>query len=476
MNTSSFQGKPLSLGAGIVFAAMTTAAFHAAYAGGALAWLMIIYLAGLCQLARLGSVRLAFYLGLAVGFACVAPQVQFFWVVFGPAGIVLWFVVALWIGAFAGLACAARKRFGPLWSAALMPFLWTGLEYFRSELYYLRFSWLNPSYAFAGHIPVPWINLLGMYGFGFLLAGIAAATLLPRRKVSLVYVGAVMLLAAIPPLARIGAPSSPTVGTLRVAGVQMEFPKESDVLANLDRLVKAHPDVDLILLSEYTFDGPIPEEARDWCRKNRKYLAAGGKEPTPDKYFRNTVFVIDPQGEVAFKQAKSVPIQFFQDGHPALSQQLWESPWGRLGFCICYDFSYRRVVDQLVRLGAQAMIVPTMDVESWGKRQHDLHAMVAPIRAAEYGLPVFRVASSGISQITDARGGVIASAAYPGQNDLIYGTLELPAKGTLPLDTLLAPLATAIAGAVLLLCALPNRLWRRWTGERETNEGPSEAG
>ena len=39
-----------------------------------------------------------------------------------------------------------------------------------------------------------------------------------------------------------------------------------------------------------------------------------------------------------------------------------------------------------------------MDVADWGRHQHELHARVAPVRAAEYGIPIFRLASSGISQ------------------------------------------------------------------------------
>ena len=35
-------------------------------------------------------------------------------------------------------------------AALLIPMLWTGLEYFRSGLYYLRFSWFNAGYAFSG--------------------------------------------------------------------------------------------------------------------------------------------------------------------------------------------------------------------------------------------------------------------------------------------------------------------------------------
>src|SRR5205085_578061 len=122
-----------------------------------------------------------------------------------------------------------------------------------------------------------------------------------------------------------------------------------------------------------------------------------------------------------FRQGKSVPVQFFKDGLPAKSQRVWESPWGRIGICICYDLSYTRVTDGLIRLGAQAIIVPTMDVVAWGRHQHELHARVAPIRAAEYGVPIFRVGSSGISQLIDASGRTMATAGFPGAGAMLGG-------------------------------------------------------
>ena len=80
--------------------------------------------------------------------------------------------------------------------------------------------------------------------------------------------------------------------------------------------------------------------------------------------FYDTAFVVGTNGEVVFKQVKSVPIQFFKDGLPAKEQTVWNSPWGKIGFCVCYDLSYTRVTDELVRQGAQLLIVPTMDVEN----------------------------------------------------------------------------------------------------------------
>jgi apolipoprotein N-acyltransferase len=160
--------------------------------------------------------------------------------------------------------------------------------------------------------------------------------------------------------------------------------------------------------------------------------------------FYNTVFVIGPDGNVIFKQAKKMPIQFFQDGLPAPDQKLWESPWGKIGICICYDLSYTRVTDELIRQGAQVLIVPTMDVEDWGAAQHILHGRVAPTRASEYGVPIFRLASSGISQSIDGRGTVRSTAPFPGQGAFLRDTVVLSNAGTRPLDRLLAPVSAAM--------------------------------
>jgi apolipoprotein N-acyltransferase len=138
---------------------------------------------------------------------------------------------------------------------------------------------------------------------------------------------------------------------------------------------------------------------------------------------------------------------------PAPEQRLWNSPWGKIGICVCYDLSYTRVTDRLVRLGAQAMIVPTMDVADWGENQHKMHARVARLRAAEYGIPIFRLASSGISQWVDPSGSEIATAPWNGDGAILSAVFELGRAGRLPLDRWLAPICTGVTVLLILLFA-----------------------
>jgi apolipoprotein N-acyltransferase len=404
-------------------------------------------------LAQADRWRKAFYSGLTVGLLIALVRLQFFWRLFSGGAVGLWLVYAFWIGLFVALARLCLVRFGTKWAWLLIPFVWTGLEYFRSELYYLRFSWLNAGYAFIGAPWQPVLKLTGVYGAGFLLMSIAAGAACRWQKSRIQSLGLLVLGAVGICLGGLlcgQESSSRSLAQLRVAGVQMEFPTEREVLLRLNDLIHSYPQTELVVLSEYTFGEPVPQAVRDWCRKNRRYLVVGGKDPAPGGNFYDTAFVIGPGGDIVFRQVKAVPIQFFKDGLPAAEQRLWDSPCGKIGICVCYDLSYTRVADRLVKLGAQALIVPTMDMADWGSSQHELHARIAPARATEYGLPIFRVASSGISQLVDRAGHVMATAPCPGDGATLVGTLEMRGVGIRPLDRWLAPFAVGLTVVVIV--------------------------
>ncbi len=426
--------------------------FHVAFSTPA-GFFIIGFVACVMQLARLPTARQAFYAGVVTGFLCYGPQLSFFWTIFGTMALTLWAVLAFWLGVFVALLQAALRRLGAAW---LAPFLWMGIEYFRGEAYYLRFTWLSAGYAFAGSTGGQLLHSLGLYGTGLAIA-MAGAVFLARRAI-VPALGVIVVVAAL--LGR--PPPEKPERTLRVAGVQMEFPLEAEVLARLDALTATHPEAELLVLSEYTLKGPVPEKLKEWCRAHRKHLIVGGADPAKGGDYYNTAFVVSPEGAVVFKQAKSMPIQFFRDGLPAPSQQVWDSPWGRLGLCICYDLSYRRVTDALIRQGAQALIVPTMDEVGWGACEHELHRRIAPTRAAEYGVPIFRLASSGISQAVDAGGRERASAPFPGRGEMISAELAIGRAGRRPLDWWLGPVAAGLTGLVLVWLAAAS--WRTRRG------------
>ena len=437
----------------LILIAAATACFHVAYWPtnfGLLHLAIVGYVICLVQLSRMATTRQAYYAGLITGALCVAPQLICFWKIFSAGAIALWYVLGFWIGVFTATTSAALRRFGPVKTAILIPFLWMGLEYFRSELYYLKFSWMNVGYTLSGDYFG--LHFFGMYGMGFLAALIGALFLILRWYRAAAITLCALIITLLPPPPTIGGGKPNYV---RIAGVQMEFPPEADTPRALDALLAEHPNADILVLSEYTLDGPVPNSLKAWCREHQRYLVIGGKDPAPNNNFYDTAFVVGTNGEIVFRQGKSVPIQFFKDGLPAPKQELWNSPWGKIGFCVCYDLSYTRVIDRLVKMGAQMVIVPTMDVVDWGERQHELHALVAPVRATEYGIPIFRLASSGISQAVDSHGVTTATAPFAGEGKHIFATLHPTSHSSLPLDRYLAPVSVAIAGIVLVILCMP---------------------
>jgi apolipoprotein N-acyltransferase len=460
MNIQKPSAEPLGWKKSFLWLAVAVVFFHAAYTSihfPAAGLLIFGYAYGLVKLTEQPTVRRAFYFGLATGFLCYAPQLFFFWNIFGPGAIVLWLVLAFWVGLFTAIVCGCFRRWGKVKTAWLIPIVWTGIEYFRSELYYLKFSWLNVGYALPAQTSGFGVVHLGMFGAGFVI--FLAAVLFPYRFVLRMTVLEWFLVAAI--VAIILAVQFPAVtrafySRVNLVGVQMEFPPEAILPKILDQALAKNTNAPIFVLCEYTLEGPVPEPLRNWCREHSRFLVVGGKDPVGTNNYYNTAFVVGTNGDIVFKQVKSVPIQFFRDGLPAPEQKLWNSPWGKIGFCVCYDLSYTRVTDELVRQGVQLIIVPTMDVMEWGRHQHELHSRIAPVRAAEYGIPIFRVDSSGISQAVTGGGQVIAQTQIPGNGEIFSAQLRLPMHGSLPLDRYLAPVCTGTTGlvtAVLLLLA-----------------------
>ena len=462
MNIQKPSAKPIGWGKSFLWLAVAIACFHAAYGSirhPAAGLLIFGYALGLVRLADQPTVRRAFYFGLATGFLCYAPQLFFLWNIFGPAAIVLWLVLAFWIGLFAAIVCGAIRRWGKVKAAWLIPIVWTGIEYFRSELYYLKFSWLNIDYALQ-------FPIFGMYGAGFFVFVIVIVyfciRLIKVSFIELLLVTAALAVFFTLMLTLLAETKSRRHLTtpLSIVGVQIEFPPAHIIPKILDQALTKNPDAQIFVLSEYTLDGPVPDLLKNWCREHSRFLVVGGEELLGTTNYYDTAFVVGTNGEIVFEQIKCVPIQFFKDGLPAPEQKVWNSPWGKIGICVCYDLSYTRVTDELVRQGAQLLIVPTMDVEAWGRHQHELHARVAPVRAAEYGIPIFRLASSGISQAVAGTGQVVSAAPFPGNVEILSATLRLPVRGSLPLDRYLAPACvgiTAIVTVVLLFLAWNDR-------------------
>jgi apolipoprotein N-acyltransferase len=97
--------------------------------------------------------------------------------------------------------------------------------------------------------------------------------------------------------------------------------------------------------------------------------------------------------------------------------------------------------------------VPFMDVTDWGEHQHELHAKVGSLRAQEYRIPIFRLGSSGISQLIDSNGRIDQTASFAAEEAKIGGIMMVGEKARLPIDSWLAPICVGLTG-VFFACLL----------------------
>lgn len=84
-------------------------------------------------------------------------------------------------------------------------------------------------------------SILGVYGTG-LLAACSSVVLFRKEKLCLIALAGLACAVLIPSRRLADVPGT----QIRVAGVQMEFPGDNEVLLNLRQLVKTNPAVDLI--------------------------------------------------------------------------------------------------------------------------------------------------------------------------------------------------------------------------------------
>lgn len=422
--------------------------FHTASTWPFFSALMVVFFYCLIKASQKGCSRRNFYLGLVIGMGIYSWQLRFFINIFSGAAVILWLVLSLWVGMFMMLVNHFQRRRSISWTCLLITCTWVSLEYIRGELYFLKFTWATPGLAFSSLPGNSLLGALGVYGISGLCVALASCSLFFSKKHQFFWLtGATLGLGLITNTQITEETNNGDLQTkINIGGLHLENPGSISSLKTLDQFLVNHPGTDLILLAEYSFFGPPPQPILDWCQDKKIHMVVGGTQPLENDNYYNTAFVISPEGKVVFKQVKSVPIQFFNDGLPATNQEVWHSPWGPIGICICYDLSYTRVTDQLIRKGAHMILVPTLDELHWGESQHKLHARIAPMRTTEYRVPIVRVGACGISQAVNHNGQIIDSTKFPGKEATLYAELETSTSSRIPWDRYLVWLCIGMIG------------------------------
>lgn len=385
-------------------------------------WLVLPGIAGLLLSLHGVSGGRARLLGLLHGITVYAFGLSWVLNLFGPVAFILWCVLAVFTVLFAEIQGSANRRGITGWKLALLTAVnWGALEFIRAEIFPLKFPWMSAGLAMGPNLLLPWI---GVYGVG--VAVVFAAAALSGRMWRSAAATIIILLAAVFFSRPHAAPQADGEGAIRMAGVQLEG-------VSIDSYIKATQampaGVKHVVWPEYAVPYDIRENGRDWnilldlCREKGITLSFGTQSrPGGGDAWRNIALTMDASGSLG-EHNKVHTVHFFDDGIAGETALPVTTPHGKVGTPICFDCDYEGIVRGMTAAGAEYLVVPTMDAEPWSARQHDQHAELARIRAAENGRWIFVVATSGVSQLIDPAGHLHARLGAMEQGE-ISGTLK----------------------------------------------------
>jgi apolipoprotein N-acyltransferase len=418
---------------------------------GILVWVALVPL--FWAIPRCSNAKQAVNLGAVTGI--VFYTYSFYWMtvpqLFGPFVAFAFFCLfSLWVAFFAGLLWHLWRRLilhqggwgRELALAAMGGIFWAGLEYFRSEVWFLKNSWMALGYSQVSHPALlQSCSLIGNYGLSAIIVAVnLAVSLFLRRRWRAGLVMALLLLA----LGGWGLIRLNTLDTHNGRSLQVALLQEEDsskaILGSsqLPQVVNA----DLVVWPEDQFNvmykkPEISLRILSNLLRGIKAVSAVGcwvySDPVDAKqkpHMENFCWVMSPLGNLEGRYDKLHPIPYVE---PTLKANPDPKPIdteaGRLGVQICYDLDFEDGTRKMAWQGAQILVVPTYDPMLWGVRQHYLHSGMSPIRAVESGLWLVRATSSGESQIIDPLGRVQASSA-PGHAGVLAGNAYLRQPGT----------------------------------------------
>lgn len=444
--------------------------------------LVSIYDANWKQSLKLGFLSGIIYLvGTLNWFLILYPFSSWFWVTLGFVALMLYlstyififtvsvnFITRCWI-----LDAGYWRR---LAYSFLVAVVWTAMEILKGHVV-TGLPWVDLAHSQWNKPPIIQISsITGMYGVTFLIAlinGAIANFLVDIRR------WRESLKAAIVPIALLII--SVVYGLAALSGTyQGEKIKIALIPGNIDQMqkLKSWKDPDWIFekykdiseraaaekpdlmvwpetsVPEYIFRwGETPAMLMFLMKKWDTHLLMGipHLEVYPDvmKTY-NSAFLLSPNGEEVDRYYKIhlVPVsEYFpmkrylpeawqekvkgvSDWDRGSRYTIFNTPKAKFGCVICFESIFPEISRKFVNMGADLMGIITND--SWFKGTYapEQHYSIAPFRAIENRVPVFRCANGGISCIIDPWGRIISKIKPDSDESYLLGELNLRSGGS----------------------------------------------
>lgn len=168
---------------------------------------------------------------------------------------------------------------------------------------------------------------------------------------------------------------------MKIAALQYQYDFPSNFESyqqKISRLVEAMAEqkVDLLLFPEYagyeiiswapfeTFQQWHPSWLnlfQDLSCQHKMFLCAGTQIVQTEKGVFNRSFFFSPNGKWGWQDKCLLTPYEVEEGilSPGDTVRLFETPWGKIGICICYDVEFPSLAKKLIDKGARLLLVPS---------------------------------------------------------------------------------------------------------------------
>lgn len=381
------------------------------------------------------TVRKSMLLGLGIGVVFFGISLRWLGTMFGAAAITLWVLSALFPMIACGLYTWLRPRLPrmPIW--LLFPILWTGTEYFRSELMLPSFTWMGLGYSLVNSPLLVWpARFIGCYGVTFLICMLGAGLFWMLNHIHDCYIPAALLLVMWWPLS-VHVPRHEPRSGVSIRLVQA-LSEDDDDLLRLSREKsdsQFHPD--LILWPEDSFVSDPHKTPKLWPKlaalpveTNSWFLFGARDDAVNDDVngFRKAAYLLNPRGELVGKHFKNHLVPLFREGVAGREAHAVETPFGKVGIGICFDLDFQDVAVREVNEGAELLLAPSDNPIEWGALQHIQHKQLFQMRAIECDRWIATADTGGNTYTVAPMGQIVRSLKTddPGQLDVVVNRID----------------------------------------------------
>ena len=411
----------------------------------------------------------AFFLGLIYWIILLYPFANIFLTTFGC--LLLAGYLAVYAGVFSALLYGLPWKSG-LPFIFIVPTIWTGLEWVCSWML-TGFPWGSIGYTQWNNLPAIQIaSITGVHGVSFIIvlfnAAVADAiraypawTSQPndqtissetsRKKSTSRFISShlipfVVVIACLGYGAHVLSKPVDTTSDFKIALVPGNVPQIEkwdraywpQIFDRYIDLVKAADSKkpDLIVLPETALRGEIfffegnayLQKLEQILDEQQIYLLTGAPHYITERKVYNSVFLLSPTGKKlgSYSKIHLVPfgeyvpitrhlpnfIQLSSGFEPGKSIDLFPVPRienSQMGVVICFESVFPDLFRKFVKKGASVMGILTNDAWFDGTAAPEQHLAMAPLRAVENRVTIFRCANGGISCIIDAFGRTITT-------------------------------------------------------------------